>query len=518
MYNIPLKRIRLGFSILMFILLSIPFIDFTGLVPVAYTHLVTWPQFIPSLLQFIEIPVITGLGFLFIILLTLTFGRVYCSWICPLGVLQDFFNWIRRKTSKRKHLYKYRTHSRYLAYGLLILITVLFIARINIALIYTDPFSIYGRMANHLFMPVMLGLNNAISNLLGSSGYYGLKPYPYQGFDLFASSIALFFLMIIGFISLTRARLYCTDWCPAGSLLGLFSKFSHFKIYLDHSNCNECGLCSSVCKSECIDSKNKEVDFDLCVGCFNCISVCRQNGVRFGKSKRRISANETTVTNPKRREFIAGLLTFSLIPSLHGKESVKSHKAFIKAGSAVGVSPPGALNNERFSAVCTACHLCLSACPTRVLQPSFLQYGLKGMLQPFMDYHSNFCNYECTRCSEVCPSGALLPVNTEEKKRIQLGKAKFVEKNCVVYTDGTACGACSEHCPTKAVDMVFYKPGLTIPEVTEDICIGCGACEYACPTMPYKAIYVEANALHQVAKEPKGSDKSKEEVPEEFPF
>lgn len=183
------------------------------------------------------------------------------------------------------------------------------------------------------------------------------------------------------------------------------------------------------------------------------------------------------------------------------------------------VTPPGASTIRKFTDTCTACHLCVSACPTHVIQPSLTQYGLTGFMQPHMDYHAGFCNFECTICMDVCPAGALLPVSLEEKKLIQLGKAVFIKENCVVETDGTDCGACSEHCPTKAVDMIPYHDGLFIPKVTEDICIGCGACEYACPTKPYKAIFVNGNAVHVNAKKPQQEALDMDiDYTEDFPF
>ncbi|MDX9905515.1 MAG: 4Fe-4S dicluster domain-containing protein, partial [Bacteroidales bacterium] len=182
------------------------------------------------------------------------------------------------------------------------------------------------------------------------------------------------------------------------------------------------------------------------------------------------------------------------------------------------VTPPGAQSQERFNKLCTACHLCVSACPTHVLQPTYFLYGMTGFLQPRMDYITSFCNFDCVLCGEVCPTGAILPVTTEEKKRIQLGKSYFIKENCVVYTHNTACGACSEHCPTKAVQMVPYKDKLTIPEVNNTICVGCGACEYACPTDP-KSIYVDGNPIHLVAeKPPEIRIEEKIDYKEEFPF
>jgi formate hydrogenlyase subunit 6/NADH:ubiquinone oxidoreductase subunit I len=99
---------------------------------------------------------------------------------------------------------------------------------------------------------------------------------------------------------------------------------------------------------------------------------------------------------------------------------------------------------------------------------------------------------------------------------MQLGTAKFVKDNCIVYTEEKDCGACSEHCPTKAVRMVPYKH-LAAPEIEDEYCIGCGGCEYACPTKPFKAIYVDGKTVHSVAKKPEVK-KLRQDVQDEFPF
>ena len=137
-----------------------------------------------------------------------------------------------------------------------------------------------------------------------------------------------------------------------------------------------------------------------------------------------------------------------------------------------------------------------------------------------MDYKTSYCNYDCTICTDVCPSGAIISQSHEEKKLIQMGKVKFIKDNCVVYTQKTDCGACAEHCPTKAVRMELdIEVNKKAPVLTEDICVGCGACEFACPTIPYKAIYVEANLVHELAKKPDEKKiEEKVDYKEEFPF
>jgi NAD-dependent dihydropyrimidine dehydrogenase PreA subunit len=146
-----------------------------------------------------------------------------------------------------------------------------------------------------------------------------------------------------------------------------------------------------------------------------------------------------------------------------------------------------------------------------------LQYGVKGMMQPVMDYHKSFCTYNCTVCTEICPTNALRPLILEAKKLTQIGKVNFIKDNCIVKTEKTACGACSESCPTKAVYMVPYEGNLLIPETNVEICIGCGHCEFACPTTPYKAIFVDGNPVHEAAKKPVNVE-SEKEIPVEFPF
>jgi ferredoxin len=148
-----------------------------------------------------------------------------------------------------------------------------------------------------------------------------------------------------------------------------------------------------------------------------------------------------------------------------------------------------------------------------------MEYGLKGFLQPRMDYHTSYCDYDCTICTEICPSGALTKQDQKDKHTTQLGKAIFIKKNCIVFTEDTDCGACSEHCPTKAVNMVEFRSNLWIPDVDTDICVGCGACEHMCPTSPHKAIYVDGNPVHLKVEEPKEEEVEMEvDQEEDFPF
>ena len=505
-------------------LVALAMLDITASLPSSVHDAATWIQFVPSLLSFLTAPALVATGFAVVLIVTLLFGRIYCSWICPLGYFQDVVIALRRFSRRKKSRFVYALPWSWVRHiGLGIVLTSA-IAGLMIPLALLDPFSVFGRMMVHLAHPALAATNNLLSDALSASGFYWLKPRTVPGFDATSFAVGLIITVSVVVMALRNGRLWCNTFCPVGTLLGLISRRSLLRITLDESLCTSCGLCAMSCKAQCIDAKARRVDFDRCVGCMNCLNSCSQGGVKFTL----ITTTQPTTTlsdsgkQPGRRAILRGLAVLplaALVAKAKAATDVFSLRKALKPNQRDHfVSPPGSVSADRFNSVCTACHLCVSACPTRVLQPSFTEYGLRGFLQPFMDFHSNFCNYECTRCGEVCPTGAIMPLVAEAKKRVQTGVAVFVKENCVVYTDETACGACSEHCPTKAVHMVEYKPGLLIPEVAADICVGCGACEYACPTLPNRAIFVNGHAVHQVASEPLKADESKEEVPEEFPF
>ena len=166
------------------------------------------------------------------------------------------------------------------------------------------------------------------------------------------------------------------------------------------------------------------------------------------------------------------------------------------------IAPPGARSHAHLKEFCTSCQACVAACPTRIIQPTVQGYGLDGWMLPALSYQKGFCTYGCNRCSQVCPNLAIERTDLEEKKLIQIGKARLTFRHCVVNRDQTDCGACDEHCPTKAVHMVPYgDKGLRRPVVDAEYCIGCGGCEYICPATP-KAIVVQALGVHETALPP----------------
>jgi ferredoxin len=313
-------------------------------------------------------------------------------------------------------------------------------------------------------------------------------------------------ILLIGILSWNNGRIYCNTVCPVGTFLGLISKFSIYQIRFDKVKCTLCGKCARECKASCIDFRNMKVDTSRCINCFNCIEACSENGLQYkssimGHSREKADNHQhnsevSNVTFNNRRRFLTltfatSLLSIKLFADkvlhLGEKKDVKRKKP---------IMPPGAMDINKFSRQCTSCHLCVSKCPAQIIEPSLFEYGIGGIMQPMLNFTNQFCNYDCTICTDVCPTGALSSITKETKHHTQIGRVQLYLENCIVYTDETSCGACSEHCPTQAVHMIPYKNHLTIPEINQEICVGCGGCEFICPALPWKAIFVEGQDKH----------------------
>ncbi len=512
------KRSRVILALLFLIALLIAWSDIKGGLSSTYYKSVLYLQFIPSIIKFFTPGIILSLGFIIILVLTIIGGRIYCSTICPLGILQDVVIFLKRKINKKQRN-RFKKAFSILRYSFLALaiIGLFFSGLLTINLL--DPYANFGRIGSHIFQPIVLGVNNFVAKIIPSLGFHPLESRP---FHVLSFSLASGVLLLVVLMSWFQGRLYCNTVCPVGTFLGLVSKISIFKIRINNSTCTQCGKCQSACKANCINIKTMHVDESRCVSCYNCIPVCDDNSIGYLHSKK-LAAIKESRTDTGRRFFLAataGYLAAKAMPvkAQYGEEEYNDKRGgsqFVDRGT---VAPPGAQSIKHLKDRCVACHLCISSCPTKVLQPSTFDYGFTGMLLPKMNYQVNFCNYECTKCGEVCPTGAIIHLPVEEKKLTQIGKVELDLNHCIVESEGTACGSCSEHCPTQAVKMVPFKDYLTIPEIDQSICIGCGACEYACPVVdPHPAIYVASNAKHVLSEKPK-TEKIEYEETEDFPF
>ncbi len=494
-----LRRIRLIVALVFFILITLLFLDFTGTLHGWFGWLAKI-QFLPAVLA-LNVGVI-----LLWVVLTLVFGRVYCSVICPLGVFQDVVSWFSGRRKKKKYRFSYSPAVSWLRYGVLGVFIIAMIVGIGSVVALLAPYSSYGRIVSNLFAPVYQWGNNVLAYFAERS-----DSYAFYETSVWLKSLPTFIIAAVTFVVLVvlawrNGRTYCNTICPVGTALGFFSRYSLFRPEIDAEKCTNCSLCSRKCKAACINYKDYRIDYSRCVTCMDCIDSCKHGAIsykyRFGKKEIK-ETSETGNTNNARRSFLTGM-GLVLVSS-----AVKAQEKKVDGGLAVILDkkvparttplvPPGAKGIRNMRTHCTGCQLCVSVCPNQVLRPST---KLETLMQPEMSYERGYCRPECTKCSEVCPAGAILQLTPADKSATQIGHAVWVEKNCVPLRDKVACGNCARHCPTGAITMVPSDAddadSLKIPVVNVERCIGCGACENLCPARPFSAIYVEGHEQHR---------------------
>lgn len=438
--------------------------------------------------------------------LTIVAGRIYCSVLCPLGLLQDLFS--RAGRLLRRSGYRYLQPAPAIHYTLAAFIAAAAGGGIMLPTAIFEPFAAAGRIFTAIFQPLGAAIFRFAGTLSGSGvswlGQASLKPA-----DTITTSTAIVFALILAFLSIRWGRIYCNLLCPVGAVLRLAAGFSIFRITMVESNCASCGGCSRVCKSGCIDVSTREVDASRCVSCFNCLDACRFDALTF---KRHTGAAESQAPLSSGRRAFAG----TLIAAAAGYLLPRSVPA--EAGTPETILPPGARNHAQFSSRCISCHLCVTACPSSVIRPSSPYHGLRSIQQPSLSFEKGMCEQNCNLCSQICPSLAIEPIISEHKKFLKIGEVVYKKHLCVVETNGTDCGACAEHCPTQAVKMVPYRNNLMIPETSPEICIGCGSCEHICPVRPEKAIVVKPVAEQTIIKLPTQEKLPESGVNAEFPF
>ena len=452
--NKSLKVIRIILAALMLLGITALLLDTTGVL----RHWLGWMpkvQLLPAMMA-LNVAVVVA-----ILLVTLVIGRFYCAVVCPMGIFQDLFVWAHKLIFGKKRPYRYRKPANWLRYTVLALFVLAMLVGMNSIAVLIAPYSAYARMVTGLH----------------ASGL--------------AQWVAIATLAVIGLMSFTMGRLWCNTICPVGSLLGLLAKHRLFGIRIDAAKCVGCRKCEHGCKAMCIDIDNKTVDHSRCVDCWNCLAQCPVGAISLGGKQ---PAESTKPVDDSRRKFVAGTVAVGAAMAVQAQEQKLDGGLAALMDKQVPqrktpLKPFGSQSIKNFGTRCTACQLCVSQCPEKVLRPSS---KLESLMQPELNYTDGYCRMACTRCSEVCPAGAIQPISKEEKTAISIGCAVVLKDNCI------GCGTCARHCPSAAISMVDGKPA-----VNEARCLGCGACEYYCPARPMTAIYVEGREIQKEKKKKK---------------
>lgn len=505
-----LRKIRIIIALICFVLITLLFLDFTGVLHQWFGWLAKI-QLIPAILA-VNVAVIVAL-----MLLTLIFGRIYCSVICPLGVFQDGVSHISGKRKGKKNRFRYSKAKSWLRYGVLGLFILSIILGVSVIVSLLDPYAAYGRMASNFLAPIYRLGNNLLALLAeraDSYAFYSTEVW-IKGWITFG--IATITLLVVGILAWRNGRTYCNTICPVGTILGFLSRFSFFRLTFNLDKCTKCKACERGCKSSCIDVEAMNIDHSRCVTCFNCIEKCKFGAMNYSsriigrkeeKYEESRSAKETTNVSNNKKQGVTRRNVLSILGMLALTSTVKAQQLQVDGGLATiedkrrpnrktPIVPPGALGAKNMKSHCTACQLCVSVCPNNILSPS---NALSTLMQPEISFERGYCRPECTECSQVCPTGAIKPITTADKSAISIGLAVWIKNNCVVNRDDVQCNSCERHCPTGAITLVSRdieaNDPLKIPVIDRELCIGCGACENLCPARPFSAIYVEGNVRH----------------------
>ena len=547
-----LKKLRVALAWIFWIGITLLFLDFTGALH-GYLGWMAKIQFLPAVLA-LNVGVIVAL-----VLLTLVFGRVYCSVICPLGVFQDGISWLGTHRSKKP--YHHKKENKWLRYGVWVVFVVLLVLGVQAAVALLAPYSAYGRMVQNLLQPIYIWGNNLLATLAERAGSYTFYEKEVWMRSLPTFIIALVTLVVIVALSFKGGRTYCNSICPVGTTLSFLSRFAMFRPMIDADKCKHCKACELHCKAQCIEITKDSacIDHSRCVDCFNCLDKCKFGALKYrfawGSGAKTETGAKTTPSAPEtlqktetgakttpsapetpqkaetgakttpsapetlqktetgaksgpsapgRRAMMASAVAVAGAAALRGVEARAQEAAKkVDGGFAevlpkrapereVPLTPPGSQSVKDFYRRCTGCQLCVAECPNNVLRPST---DLEHLMQPEMSFEKGFCRPECTRCSELCPAGAIRKITREEKTQYHVGTARVNVDLCLEATGSSQCGKCAQSCPTGAITLI--EQGETRrPAVAEEVCIGCGACEYLCPVRPVSAITVNGRSRH----------------------
>ena len=438
-------------------------------------ELAKWLGWMPKM-QFLPAVLAVNLTTIAIVIVScLLIGRIYCSTVCPLGVMQDGIShisvFVKRMRGNRRP-FRHRKEIKWLRYGIWVLFVLAIVFGFQSFVAVLAPYSAYGRIVNSI-----LNFN--------------------AGTVLIA---AVATLLLTGILAWFTGREYCNEVCPVGTTLSFFSRFAIFRPVIDAEKCKNCKVCENNCKAGCIDIANHKIDYSRCVDCFDCLGNCKFDALHlknyYKKSSLRTAEEGSSSVNP-RRAFIAGA-AMGLTAVALGAQNKKKDGGYAAVEDKLALeretplTPPGSASIKDFYRRCTACQLCIAACPNGVLRPSS---SLEHLMQPEMGFEKGYCRPECTKCSEVCPSGAIIAITREEKTQYHVGSAS-IDRGLCVAEQGTKCGNCARHCPTGAIQMVQSPDGYMVPSVDAAVCIGCGACENLCPSRPVSAITVNGRHNH----------------------
>lgn len=435
-----------------------------------------------------------------LLLATIPLGRFFCGWICPLGTALDLTSYtVKNKIGKR--IKKLRPFKYYILFFLLV--GALFSAQL---IWFLDPIAIITRsLALSVFPIITLVFTSIFSGLFNLSFLqdFLLKIQSLLSSTLLPEQLTFFrfsgwiLLIFAGIVTLefVSRRFWCRNLCPLGALYALFSKYQILKRRVS-ADCTQCGQCQNICKMDAIPDDFTKTNDQECILCWDCVKDCPEAVTSIDFKSRESSEISSYTLDLSRRGFLAsifsGLLSVGILKTAFPDKNLKGKL----------IRPPGARPEPEFLDRCIRCHECVRVCSTsgRFLQPAFLEGGLEALWTPIGVARYGYCEYNCTMCTDVCPTEAIHKLDEETKKKTVIGIAFIDRDRCIPWYKNENCIVCEEQCPVpdKAIELreekVIHQDGsermVKRPYVKENLCIGCGICETKCPVEGKSAIFI----------------------------
>jgi polyferredoxin len=431
---------------------------------------------------------------LVVLLLTILLGRFFCGWICPLGTTLDGLGKLIGRGQR-----SFSPGWRRVKYYLLIALATATVLGVQLLGLF-DPLAIFLRSLTLAVYPAYnYGLNRIFDvfyehevPLLSSAvkGAYPVIRDHLMAFNPPIFALSLFTLMIFLVILLLERvehRFWCKNICPLGGLLGLCSRYAILQ-RTPQKLCADCQACDSLCRSGAVRGTGHMRG--ECLLCMDCTGFCPEERVQFGL---RIGTGNSLGVDLQRRSVLTAMASgIMLAPAVRIGPLTHEQNPYL-------VRPPGAAAEAEFLQRCVRCAECMKVCIGRALQPALFEAGPVGLWTPLVVSRIGYCEYNCSLCGQVCPTGAIAPLKLPDKQKNVIGLAVINKDRCLPFAKGVECLVCEEHCPTGEKAIVMEEKDALVngemhrvkfPRVVNKLCIGCGICETKCPVEGASAVRI----------------------------
>lgn len=447
---------------------------------------------------------------LLVLVLVVFTGRSFCGWFCPMGTLLD----VCRRLFPKK-VPQIATNQTWLPkVPRILLIFTLISALLGWGVAgYFDPFSILVRGMAQAIYPWFNWVTTAFFSFTYTQMPEWVNAFTEPVYALMQKTVLpssqkfflLPYLSLIMLISLllfegVHGRFFCRNFCPLGSMLRLVSSRGLLRGFGGNSECKQCRICSGLCRMGAV-GETRKIDMGACNLCFECVKKCPRQIIEFGFAG---ITNATTKASASgslcrlsRREFVSTVAAGLVLPTFSKVDASAATRVPLL------IRPPGALAEDEFKVRCVRCAECIQVCIGNALQPTLFQAGVDGIFSPYLVARTGYCEFNCTLCGQVCPSGAIRSLTQDEKKKLKIGHAWFNTDLCLPYAKNIPCMVCEEHCPVPEKAIRFHtvtvvdndgsKKKIKQPYIVDDLCIGCGICETKCPLPGRPAIYITSD-------------------------